>query len=998
MDNTGKRDHLINNERQYQTEWYSNNKFNAKVSNYNKFFVTFPYPYMNGRLHLGHAFTLLLADITCRYYELNGCNVLFPFGFHGSGMPIVASAKRLKHELVTNTYNKDDSQYNILLKMRIPDNEIPKFVDPYYWLDYFPKHAIEDLKLFGTRIDFSRTFITTDINPYYESFIKWQLNKLKDNNSLVFGKKHIIYSPKDKQPCTDHDRNIGEGVGVKEFLIIKSKSVGIDYVILISTTRSELLYGATNIWINPKGDYLIVQVEDVKYICSQNMLNNMIYQKWKSYNVLSSFKGKELINMNVILPSIYGLGELRILPANINMKKASGIICSVPAHSVFDYETYCMYNKSLFDKPNKLSYSLINFEKDHNKIKNVITVSNSNNYSLNLISKQFQFTIDDVFHKINYNKTVNRNNIKNTIDKEEHTNGILNIGDYKGMKIKEARDKITTLLIDNDNAFKYYEPDSLVTTRTGDECVVAYIDQWYINYGDEKLTNEVNNYIDNKLTTNNDKVKHNLKHSSNWIKEWSCSRSYGLGEKLLDTDYVIDSLSDSTIYMAFYTIAHLVTKLPKELLCIELWDFVFGFSHTFPDNLVSISSIIIKMKKEFQYWYPINLRVSGKDLISNHLTMSLYNHKIIWKKDTLMPEAYSVNGHILLNGRKMSKRDGNFITLHDAIQLYGTDPLRISLTQAYSGLDDANFLTKNAEVAVNKLYNELEWMKLTINQIVNINKASSNLNYWDTVFECNINQTFNQVNDYYKKHQFQKIISVGFFTMLQYRDNYRTMYINNVIDMNSIVMINYIQKLLLILYPICPHWSCAIWDYAKSKGLNINNKWLPKQKIINKEFLLLDSSINDTIKKCHIEYNHIIKQYNKNNKVCDPNNLTLEVKIYNSFSDIETDILNKTYNMRLNNIDDKTIINNILKLSNNKRIQGLSAKFAKYILDNFYKYGIDWYKWIKNGLNKEYDTLKKWLPIVLQQHKIKRYVFTIMKGNKESQFKFYPSKPLVRYY
>jgi len=32
------------------------------------------------------------------------------------------------------------------------------------------------------------------------------------------------------------------------------------------------------------------------------------------------------------------------------------------------------------------------------------------------------------------------------------------------------------------------------------------------------------------------------------------------------------------------------------------------------------------LRKEFMYWYPLDLRISAKDLIKNHLTMSLYNH------------------------------------------------------------------------------------------------------------------------------------------------------------------------------------------------------------------------------------------------------------------------------------------------------------------------------------------------------------------------------------
>jgi hypothetical protein len=39
------------------------------------------------------------------------------------------------------------------------------------------------------------------------------------------------------------------------------------------------------------------------------------------------------------------------------------------------------------------------------------------------------------------------------------------------------------------------------------------------------------------------------------------------------------------------------------------------------------------MRREFRYWYPVDLRVSGKDLISNHLTFFLYTHAAIWGEE-----------------------------------------------------------------------------------------------------------------------------------------------------------------------------------------------------------------------------------------------------------------------------------------------------------------------------------------------------------------------------
>ena len=51
--------------------------------------------------------------------------------------------------------------------------------------------------------------------------------------------------------------------------------------------------------------------------------------------------------------------------------------------------------------------------------------------------------------------------------------------------------------------------------------------------------------------------------------------------------------------------------------------------------------------------------MSGKDLINNHLTFCLYNHTAIWEDDpTKWPRAMRCNGHLLLNGDKMSKSTG----------------------------------------------------------------------------------------------------------------------------------------------------------------------------------------------------------------------------------------------------------------------------------------------------------------------------------------------------
>lgn len=53
-----------------------------------------------------------------------------------------------------------------------------------------------------------------------------------------------------------------------------------------------------------------------------------------------------------------------------------------------------------------------------------------------------------------------------------------------------------------------------------------------------------------------------------WLNQWACARTYGLGSKMpWDPQFMVESLSDSTIYMAYYTVAHLLqgTLMP---LCL----------------------------------------------------------------------------------------------------------------------------------------------------------------------------------------------------------------------------------------------------------------------------------------------------------------------------------------------------------------------------------------------------------------------------------------------
>lgn len=108
---TAKLTELLQIEQKVQRKWEEEKIFEedaplpgSKEASQPKYIVTFPYPYMNGRLHLGHTFSLSKAEFGVGFQRLQGKKCLFPFGLHCSGMPIKASADKLTREMADYRY------------------------------------------------------------------------------------------------------------------------------------------------------------------------------------------------------------------------------------------------------------------------------------------------------------------------------------------------------------------------------------------------------------------------------------------------------------------------------------------------------------------------------------------------------------------------------------------------------------------------------------------------------------------------------------------------------------------------------------------------------------------------------------------------------------------------------------------------------------------------------------------------------------------------------
>jgi leucyl-tRNA synthetase len=833
------RDNLISIEKEMQKKWETEktyytshlpgwtDKMDFDLKNKNKYFATFPYPYMNGKLHLGHAFSMTKTEVMCRYQRKLGKNVLFPQGFHCTGMPIAAAANKVKREIEGEDLG-GISQIKILKQLGVEESEIPKFSNPVHWVEYFPPLAMQDLKNIGMAIDWSRTFITTERHQYYDKFVEWNFLKLKQNNKIKFGKYPTVYSTLLKQPCADHDRSEGEGVNVQEYTLIKMQIIdnfpksiqnftSKKIFLVAATLRPETMYGQTNCFICPKGEYGLYEMKNGElFICSHSSARNMAYQDLTKTEFVAEpiviVKGHELIGTKVHAP-LSAYPNVFVLPMpTISMDKGTGVVTSVPSDSPDDYITYRECAEEQFRK----TYPVITDEMVSFKPVPIINIPGYGDLPAQKLIEEKQ--INSCFDRLKLDEAKKVSYMKGFHE------GVFLIEPYAGEKVFAVKPKVKDDLIRQGYALVYYEPEDKVVSRTGDLCVVAYIDQWLIDYGEESWRSMVKEYITNNFETYGSALKNGFQDAVDWLQEWGCSRTFGIGTKIpWDKQYLIESLSDSTIYMAFYTISNFLSQdlygdkpscgiLPEDMT-EEVFDYIF-LGTDYPKNTKIQKELLETMRESFNYWYPMDLRCSGKDLIKNHLLMCLYNHAAIWKDKKLMPKSFYCNGHVQVNSEKMSKSNGNFYTVADLVSNYGADAARMALCDAGDTLDDSNFSTITAQTAIMKIYKFIQFFEKVIAKIQKDTTVLKNPikhnSVYDKFLDSYINYYIKETRNAYESMRFKDVIKYGFHSMINMKDDY--VYNVDEENWNIPLLFKLIETLCLIMNPVISHTTEFLYD------------------------------------------------------------------------------------------------------------------------------------------------------------------------------------------
>lgn len=237
-----------------------------------------------------------------------------------------------------------------------------------------------------------------------------------------------------------------------------------------ATLRPETMYGQTNCYVLPEGEYgAFEMVNDEIFICSERSAKNMAYQdltkESRSFPKLTTVKGRELIGCKLKAPLAQYEYVYALPMETISMNKGTGIVTSVPSDSPDDWAAL----KDLQEKEGK---------RQHYGVKEEwvvpfppVPIIEIPEYG-NMIAVKL---VEDLGIKSqkDKDKLVEAKDISYLKGFNE---GKMIVPGKEGVAVKEAKLIIKQELIDIGLGATYYEPEDIVVSRQGDECIVALCD------------------------------------------------------------------------------------------------------------------------------------------------------------------------------------------------------------------------------------------------------------------------------------------------------------------------------------------------------------------------------------------------------------------------------------------------------------------------------------------------------------------------------------------
>ncbi|MBR9682345.1 MAG: leucine--tRNA ligase, partial [Candidatus Aenigmarchaeota archaeon] len=567
------------------------------------------------------------------------------------------------------------------------------------------------------------------------------------------------------------------GAQIKDFVILKFRSG--DTIFPAATMRPETIFGATNIWVNPKGTYVKAVVDGEKWVIAEDAVKKLEHLG-KTVHVHEHVSGKEFLGMKVTNPATEK--DIPIIFGDfVSTDEATGVVMSVPAHDPHDFIHLARANPKA--KPIK-----------------VVDMPGFGEAPAGEMLEKFKI------HDFNDAKI---ETVKKELYKLEFLGKMAeNTGKFKGMPVKEAKKAITDWLLSKKEADFIYELSvKPIHCRCGGEVIIKAVkNQWFIDYGNFEWKNKVKKHIID-MNMYPPEYQNELPGIIDWLEGRPCVRRKGLGTKFpFDDKWVIEAISDSTIYMSFFIISKYFNQ--GKIKMVDLTDRFFDY--VLLGKGKALNKTWEKIRKEFIYWYPLDMNCGGKEHKSVHFPFFIYNHVGIFPKKH-WPKGIFLNWHLVVYGKKMSKSKGNVVFWKDAIEKYGADAVRLYIAHGSNQWVDFDWKNEEAEVYSNHVKS---FYGIADELIKKKSKSNTSLDKWMT---SRMNRIIKDATEHMDKYEIRKTIDKAFFSTISD--------INWYMKRSGKYNLDVLSSWVKMLSPFIPHAAEEVWSKLGNKKSLVNEKW-----------------------------------------------------------------------------------------------------------------------------------------------------------------------------
>ncbi len=624
-------------------KWWEDNNIPEKVAEINKGAPIFSFlegpPTANGFSHVGHSRGRVYKDLYLRYMNMKGFYVWRMAGWDCQGLP---------------TELEVEKKLNLTTKRDVEAYGIEKFIEECNKLvDYYISHWVKASKKLALWLDYKNDYQTR--RDKYMEHVWWLLKKAYDEGLLVEDFKVVPFCPRCETALSSHEVAQGyeEVYDPSIYVKFKIKNRENEYILIWTTTPWTLVANEA-VAIHPKESYVMVSIENEKWILAEALLNKVFEELGiKEYKIIKKFNGEEINGLEYIHPLIE---EVKIheehkekahriyLAEYVSMEEGTGCVHTAPAHGPEDFSLGKKHGLPIFCPISQ----------------NGVFTSEGGKYAGLYFKEADKIIIEDLSKK---GLLVKAGKILHTYPFCWRCGTPLIYLSSKQwfLKVEKIKDK----MIEENKRIKWF-PEWAGTNRFGD---------WLQNAEDWCISR--------------------TKYWGTPLNVWTCSKC---GErKVIGRIYELENAIRKPQRFELHRpwIDQFVFKCEKcngemfrEPYVLDTW-LDSGVAHFASVNYIYDKTLFDKL-------YPFDFITEAIDQTRGWFYTLLFTSIIMFNKAPF--KTVLTQGHVLdREGKKMSKSRGNVVWALDAFEKYGVDPLRAYLISKSQPWDSMNFIPEEVE-------------------------------------------------------------------------------------------------------------------------------------------------------------------------------------------------------------------------------------------------------------------------------------------------------------